>query len=177
MTPWRQAFLSWATTIAFAGFYLSEYLAHRIEGRLATSSESAVAGLVLLSIAVSIVVTFRAASSVSAASDDEAAPSSRRRFLGAALGSVGGVAATVGAAVIAIRVAAPRAAARPYRVRNRVRDRVRVWRVMRRLLAGSPASRDDRQRVGRRSLLLLAHPLACASRSAGRVNAGLATLA
>ena len=60
MQPRRQALLSWALTIAFAAFYLSPYLARRIEGRLSTGDENLLALLVLLSMGVSIVVTVRA---------------------------------------------------------------------------------------------------------------------
>lgn len=96
-----QALLSWALTIAFSGLYLSEFLGHRIEGRLAGSGELGLASLVLVSMAISIVVTFRTRGGAVSGEDaaNESKGSGRRAFLGALVGSAGGVAATLGAAV------------------------------------------------------------------------------
>ncbi|MGY8736618.1 MAG: hypothetical protein ACKVIW_03760, partial [bacterium] len=86
MPATRIALLSWLLSISFAALYLSKFLGHRIEGRLATSSELGVAAMVLVSMGISIVFTIRAAAAPSNDADGQLkSPSGRRRFLTAAL--------------------------------------------------------------------------------------------
>ena len=100
----RTALFSWLLSIAFAATLLSEFLGHRIEGRAATPGDLGLALLVLVSLGISVFLTFRAArrprgaaeGHVEAANSD---PSPRRRFLLAAAGATGGVAASLAAAV------------------------------------------------------------------------------
>lgn len=105
MTPARSALTSWLLTIVFAYFQLGEFLGHRVEGRIATSSELGLTLLVLLSAGISVFLTVRWAfakppsSEATRAAALEATPSPRRRFLFAALGASGGLAATVAAAL------------------------------------------------------------------------------
>jgi len=97
----RTALFSWLITILFSMRFLGEFLGHRVEGRLATTADLAVAALVMLSVATSIVLTFRAAADAGVSRDAGDAPvaNSRRRFLGAAAGSLAGVAASFAAAI------------------------------------------------------------------------------
>jgi predicted aldo/keto reductase-like oxidoreductase len=100
MTRGRNALASWLLTIAFSYLFLSEFLGHRIEGQIATTSELGLAALVLLSAGISIVLTVRA---TGGSSDPEArvtAASPRRRFLFSVLGVGGGLATTLAAAII-----------------------------------------------------------------------------
>ncbi len=99
----RTVLFSWILSIAFAGLLLSEFLGHRVEGRMVTSGGLAIAGLVLCSIAISVFLTFRAARRPGAVDADGETPgpamSPRRRFLLAGVGAAGGVAASLTAAI------------------------------------------------------------------------------
>jgi hypothetical protein len=87
MTRGRNALGSWLLTVGFSYVYLSEFLAHRVEGRIATPGDLGLAALVLLSAGVSLVLTVRWASSPSEAGPSPVAPlaplvrSPRRKFL------------------------------------------------------------------------------------------------
>ena len=101
MPATRIALLSWLLSISFSALYLGKFLGHRIEGRIATSSELGVAAMVLVSMGISIVFTVRAAAASSNDADGQLkSPSGRRRFLTAALGTTGGIAASLAAAII-----------------------------------------------------------------------------
>jgi len=100
MTRGRNALASWFLTLGFSYVYLSEFLGHRIEGRIATSGELGLAGLVLLSSCVSVVLTVRWAGNSPGASESGAPAAPRRRFLVALLGASGGLAATLVAAIV-----------------------------------------------------------------------------
>jgi predicted aldo/keto reductase-like oxidoreductase len=99
----RSAFISWLGTIAFSGFFLSDFLSRRVEGQIPSSTEWAGIALLLLSAAVSIIATMRWAGSPPEAAgraEQASAASPRRRFLVALLGSGGGLAAMLGAAIV-----------------------------------------------------------------------------
>ena len=100
MNPGRNALFSWLLSILFSYAYLSGFLGRRIEGRIATGGELAVAALVLLSIGISVVLTVRWAGGRPHADAPQPGGSPRRRFLLAALGAGGGVAASAAAAIL-----------------------------------------------------------------------------
>ncbi len=99
MTSGRNALASWLLTIGFSAVYLSEFLGHRVEGQMVTSGELGIAGLVLLSSGISVVLTVRWAGRASAPNQDPGSASPRRRFLLAVFGAGGGLVATLAAAI------------------------------------------------------------------------------
>jgi uncharacterized protein len=108
----RTALISWLATIAFSWVFLGDFLGRRVEGQLTERGELGSMFLLLLSLAVSIVVTARWArgmrASTGAHTSGEAAESlptpplasGRRRFLVALLGIGGGIATTLAAAIL-----------------------------------------------------------------------------
>lgn len=96
----RIVLFSWLLTILFSMRFLGEFLGRRVEGRVTTTDELALVGLVVGSIGISLTLTIRAiGTSDPRQTDGEPAGKSRRRFLGAAVASVAGVGASLAAAL------------------------------------------------------------------------------